>query len=91
MPRWGAHLVIRCPQGTGRTTRVWLNGQEQTRCLTAVTLNVAADDVTRAELSIRVDGLDIDAQSLAALAARLDPEEAAKLRAAINEEEPDAA
>jgi hypothetical protein len=51
------------------TTRVWLNGQEISRCLQAVTLKLAGDDVTRAELTIAVDHIDIDAQTLAALTA----------------------
>jgi hypothetical protein len=66
-PPTGAHLVIRSPDMRAHTTRVWLNGQEISRCLQAVTLKLTGDDVTRAELTIAVDHIDIDAQTLAAL------------------------
>jgi hypothetical protein len=74
-PTWGAHLVVRSPNATGRTTRVWLNGQEISRCLQSVVLTITGDDVTKAVLTIGVDRVEIDAQTLAALQALVESDE----------------
>ena len=69
-PSFGGHLMISSPQGSGRSTRVWLNGQEISSCLQAITFRFTADGGPNyADLVIRVDGVEIDAQSLAALTA----------------------
>jgi hypothetical protein len=68
-PPKGGHLVIRSPQATGHATRVWLNGQEISHCLQAVTLTIRDASVTHADLTIAVSHVDVDAQTLASLAA----------------------
>lgn len=74
-PFAGGHLVIRSPQATGHTTRVWLNGQEITHCLEGVVVRFGDDQLTRAELRITPAAIDIDAQTVAALTALVQSEE----------------
>lgn len=69
-------LKIRQDRPSPLSTRVWLDGHEISRGLTSLTLTLGAGDVTRAELSIFVDDVDVDAETLAHLRAYVRPQEA---------------
>jgi len=80
-PPMGAHLVVRSPEAHAHSTRVWLNGQEISKCLTAMSLTIGDGQVTHADLTIAVSHIDVDARTLAALTALVEarmpaPEEA---------------
>lgn len=50
----GAKLRIEQPTLSPRTTRVWLNEQEISNCLTSVSLEGGADRITEATLTATV-------------------------------------
>jgi len=66
----GAKLRIEQPTLSPRTTRVWLNEQELSSCVTSVSLESGADRVTEATLTIAVSELEIDAAVLVSLIGR---------------------
>jgi hypothetical protein len=66
----GAKLRIEQPTLSPRTTRVWLNEQELSSCVTSVSLESGADRVTEATLTIAVGELEIDATVLVSLIGR---------------------
>ena len=57
--------------------KVWLDDYEISHGLTGVAVEWSVDDVTRASLTLLIDDLDIDADTLATLQARLDEKAAA--------------
>lgn len=63
------NLKIRQTKLSPTSARVWLDGHEITTGLMGVTVFFDADDITKAELRIAVDGLDVDAETLAVLEA----------------------
>ena len=66
----GARLRIEQPTLSSRTTRVWLNEQEISDCLTSVSLEWGSERVTEATLTIAVGDLEIDAAVLVSLIGR---------------------
>ncbi len=79
MSKVGGHLTIESHGLHGHGARIWLDGQEISHCLTEVTVRIGRDAVTHAELSILVDRIEVDAQTLAALQAVVDADNRAKL------------
>lgn len=68
----GAKLRIEQPTVEPWTARVWLNGQEITTFLQAITVRWGAREITEAELTITIDRLEIDTQTLALLTAHVE-------------------
>jgi hypothetical protein len=66
----GAKLRIEQQSLGPYSTRVWLNEQEISNCLTSVSLEWGADCVTEATLTIGVRELEIDATVLVSLIGR---------------------
>lgn len=65
------------------STRVWLGDQEITNGLSGLTVEISPGrDITRATLSITVDDLDVDAETIAVLQARLDEKQPEREEAA---------
>lgn len=67
----GIKLKIRQTDLMPHSARVWLDDLEITNCLQGVTVTWGVGDVTKAELSIMVDDLDLDTRTLAVLAAHV--------------------
>ncbi len=70
MAESGAKLRIEQQSLSPRTTRVWLNEQEISNCLTGISLEWRPDRVTEATLTIAVGELEIDATVLVSLIGR---------------------
>ena len=70
-------LKIRQPTMAPNSVQVWLDDREISHGLTGVSVEWSVDDVITAYLSILIDDLDVDAETLAVLQARLDEKVAA--------------
>ena len=57
----------------GPKTRVWLDGQEITHGVQRIALDLMAGELTTAHLTVIVDALEIDAATMAEIAAKLVP------------------
>lgn len=68
----GVKLTIRQPNLSPRGCRVWVDDHEITNGLTGLHVTFDVQEVTRAELRILVDELDVDAQTLAVLKAHVE-------------------
>ncbi len=69
-------LKVRQPDINPRSCRVWLDDNEVTSGLTGLGIVFKRNEVTSTVLEIRVDALDIDADTLAVLQAHVDQDEA---------------
>ena len=65
-------LKVRQDRPNPLSTRVWLDGHEISRGLSGLTVDFDVMDVTRARLTILVDEVDIDAETLAHLQAHVE-------------------